>query len=148
LLNGKYFNFPTNAVFYGINQNIEAIKRKKTVWLVEGEKSVLKFNTWFGKNNLSLAMYGSNFSKQRREYLLKLGVKSVIIMIDSDFEQYGDKNYQLFEKKVFKIVDMLKGFFEISVCYNNQGYDGYKFAPCDFSKEQFKILYKNREIIK
>lgn len=147
LLDGTQFNFPTNQVFYGIEQNIEAIKRKKIVWLLEGEKSVLKFDTWYGDNSVALAMYGSNLGKRRRNYLTFLGIDEVCIMLDSDFHEYGDEKYNMFERKVFAIAKQLKGFFKISVCYNNQGYNGYKFAPCDFTKEQFEKMYEEKEYI-
>jgi hypothetical protein len=147
LLDGTQYAFPTNQVFYGIEQNIQAIKSKKIVWLCEGEKSVLKFDTWFGKDNVALAMYGSNLGKRRRNYLTYLGVDEIVIMLDSDFHEYGDEEYNMFEKKVFNIGKQLKGFFKVSVCYNNQGYDGYKFAPCDFTREQFDKMYEEREYV-
>lgn len=141
------FTFPTNQAFYGIEQNIEAIKRKKLVWLVEGEKSVLKFDVWYGKENVSLAMYGTNLGRYRRNYLTFLGVNEVCIMLDSDFHNIEDERFDRFELKVMAIARQLKGFFNVSVCYNNQGYEGYKFAPCDFSKEQFEKMYEEREWI-
>lgn len=142
-----HFNFPTNQVFYGIEHNINAIKRKKTVFLLEGEKSVLKFDSWYGDNSIALAMYGSNLGKHRIRYLSSLGVSDVIIMIDSDFHTIGDEEYKQFEKKIFNMSKPLQGFFNVSVCYNNIGLNGYKFAPCDWDKETFEKLYKHRESI-
>lgn len=147
MLDGTIYKFPTHSTFFGIYQNQEAIKRTKTVWLVEGEKSVIKFDSWFGDDNIALAMYGTNLGAYRRDYLVNLGVNEVVIMIDSDFHQYGDEEYNKFEQNVFKIAGQLKGFTKVSVCYNSQGYDGYKFAPCDFTKEQFDIMYNEREFV-
>lgn len=147
LVDKTQFTFPTNQAFYGIEQNIEAIKRKKLVWLVEGEKSVLKFDAWYGKESVALAMFGSNLGKYRRNYLTYLGVDEVCIMLDSDFHEVEDERFDRFKLKVMAIIRQLKGFFKISVCYNNQGYEGYKFAPCDFSKEQFEKMYEEREWI-
>lgn len=147
LLNGKTFKFPTNQMFYGIYQNIEAIKKHKKVWLVEGEKSVLKADTWYGNNSIALAMYGVNLGDNRRDFLLSLGIEEAVIMIDSDFQNINDDEFLVFWNRVKKIADSLKGFIQVSVCYNNQNYNGYKFAPFDFDKEEFETLYEMRKYI-
>lgn len=157
-INGKYkpltmlsdnltFKFPTNQMFYGIYNNLEAIKRRKTVWLVEGEKSVLKADTWFGNDNVALAMYGLNLGENRRDFLVSLGVEEVVIMIDNDFQTKDSEEYGLFWQRVKKIAKLLKGFCTVSVCYNNQGYDMYKSNPFDITQEEFEILYDEREYI-
>lgn len=154
ILDGSMFKFQTNLVFYGENYNLEEIKRTGVCWLVESEKSVLKFDSWFHENNVSLGLYGSNLGKKRFEFLIKLGLSELVIMLDSDFHTIYDENSELtedyieFEEKVLKMAKPFKPYVgKISVCFNNQGYEGYKFSPCDFSKEQFDILYKNREVI-
>lgn len=144
MLDGVQFNFPTNQMFYGINNNLENIKRKRTVWLVEGEKSVLKASTWFGDDNVALGMYGVNLGTNRRDFLLSLGIEEAVIMIDSDFQDVDGEEYGIFWRRVQSIADMLKGFVRVFVCYNNQGYDGYKFSPFDFTREQFETLYNEK----
>lgn len=147
VLNGDLYNFPTEYYFYGENFNIERIKKKKEVWLVEAEKSVLKAETWFGDDNITLGMYGINLSPQKVNTLITSGVNTAVIMIDSDFQEIGDENYEMFKKNVIKIAQQLKPYMKVYVCYNNQGYDGYKFSPFDFTREQFDILYSNKEEI-
>lgn len=151
-LDGSMFKFQTNFVFYGENYNLEEIKRTGVCWLVESEKSVLKFDSWFHENNVSLGLYGSNLGKKRFEFLIKLGLSELVIMLDSDFHTIYDENNELtedyieFEDKVLKMAKPFKPYIgKISVCFNNQGYEGYKFSPCDFTREQFDMLYKNRE---
>lgn len=153
-LDGTSFEFPTNLAFYGENYNLEEIKRTGVCWLVESEKSVLKMDSWFGEHNVSLAMYGSNLGKKRFDKLISLGLNEVVIMLDSDFHSIYDENNELteeyikFEDKVLKMAKPFKPYIgKISVCFNNKGYEGYKFSPCDFTREQFDLLYKNREII-
>lgn len=154
ILDGSMFKFQTNLVFYGENYNLEEIKRTGVCWLVESEKSVLKFDSWFHENNVSLGLYGSNLGKKRFEFLIKLGLSELVIMLDSDFHTIYDENNELtkdyieFEDKVLKMAKPFKPYIgKISVCFNNQGHEGYKFSPCDFTREQFDILYKNREEI-
>lgn len=154
ILDGSMFKFQTNLVFYGENYNLEEIKRTGVCWLVESEKSVLKFDSWFHENNVSLGLYGSNLGKKRFEFLIKLGLNELVIMLDSDFHNIYDDNDKLtdeyikFEDKVLKMAKPFKPYVnKITCCFNNQGYEGYKFSACDFTKEQFDILYKNREEI-
>lgn len=145
MLNGKEYNFPTNKYFYGINVNQVEIKRTGVVWLVEGEKSVLKANDWFGEKSVVLALYGSVLSKEKIEQLIKLGVDKVIIMIDSDFKETKGEEYNKFKEKVVKIASEVYPMIgEVEAVYNNQGYDGYKLSPFDFTREQFDKMYENR----
>lgn len=149
LLNGSNFKFPSGRVFYGEYQNVEAIKRKKKVFIVEAEKSVLKSDTWFGDENYTLALYGSVLTKEKLDKLLEWGVTTFIIGLDSDFNEYGDDDYTKFEENVFDMAKMIKPYSdEIYVVYNNQGYkDAYKYSPFDFTREQFDVLWENKEKI-
>lgn len=147
VLDGTEYKFPTGEYFYGANFNSEAIKRNKICWIVESEKSVLKADTWFGSNNVTLGLYGSALTQRKLNYLISLNIDKVVIMLDSDYHNVGDEEYYAFEDKVMKMYDMLKPYFKVYVCYNNQGYDGYKYSPFDFTREQFNILYKEKELI-
>ena len=88
---------PTNQVFYGWNQNKEKIKECKTAWIVEAEKTVLKFDSW--GCNKCLAVFGSKISKEHINKLLQLGVETVVLMLDSDFHSKEDEEYKLTEKE-------------------------------------------------
>lgn len=148
-LDGTLYAFPTEYYFYGENFNLERIRKRKEVWLVEAEKSVLKAETWFGDDNITLGLYGLNLSPQKVNTLISAGVNVAVIMIDSDFHTMNEDNeeYEIFEKNVEKLAQQLKPYMKVYVCYNNQGFDGYKYSPFDFTREQFDILYKNKEEI-
>lgn len=146
-LDGTLYAFPTEYYLYGENFNLERIRRLKEVWLVEAEKSVMKSEVWFEDNNVALGLYGLNLTPQKLKTILSTGANKAVIMIDSDFHKIGDKEYEIFEKNVMKIAQILKPYMQVFVCYNNQGYDGYKYSPFDFTREQFDILYENKEEI-
>lgn len=146
-LDGTLYAFPTEYYLYGENFNLERIRRLKEVWLVEAEKSVMKSEVWFEDNNVALGLYGLNLTPQKLKTILSTGANKAVIMIDSDFHKIGDEEYEIFEKNVMKIAQILKPYMQVFVCYNNQGYDGYKFSPFDFTREQFDVLYKNMEEI-
>lgn len=146
LLDGTTFKFPTNQVFYGINWNWGEIERTGHVILVEGEKSVLKADTWWGEKNNVVALYGSNLGLQRRNQLIRLGVDHVTIAIDSDFHEIGDEGYDKFEKKVLALAKLFKGYAKVDVVYNNIGLiDAYKASPFDFDEATYNLMWDNRE---
>lgn len=141
------YKFPTGSVLYGLYQNQEAIKRTRTAWLVEGEKSVLKADTWFGVDSVAVGLFGSNVSRQQIKMLAGLEVDRVVLMIDSDFEVAEGAEFEAFKDKVADLAKALKPYFTVEACYNNVGLDGYKCSPFDFSREEFDMMYDNREVV-
>ena len=149
LLNGISYKFPTNQIFYGINYNKQEIIRTKSVILVEGEKTVLKADTWFGQKNICLAMFGSNLGKIRVKQLLQMNVENIYIALDSDFTEIDSDEFKIFEKKVMKMYELLKPYFNVWCIYNNLGFKNcYKFSITDYTREQFNMLWKSKEQIK
>lgn len=145
LLDGTVMKFPSSACLYGYDQNKADIKRSKTVWLVESEKSVLKMDSW-GIHNV-LAVFGSSVSKQQIRMLLDLGVSTIILGFDSDYTKIDDEDYKFFVIKMNKIIAKLKPYFQVEVVYNNMGFDGFKYSVCDFTFEQFNDLFNHRIIL-
>ena len=142
LLDGTVLKFPSSGCLYGYDQNKAAIEKSRQVLLFESEKSVLRADSWNIHN--ALAVFGSNISKRHIEMLLELGVNDVVLCFDSDYRQVGDDDFQFFVAKICKLVGKLRGYFNISIIYNNQGYDGYKYSPVDFTYDQFMTLYERR----
>lgn len=142
MLDGTVLKFSTNQCLYGLDQNKAAIEKCRQVLLFESEKSVLKADSWNIHN--ALAIFGSNISKRHIEMLLELGVNDVVLCMDSDYRQVGDDDFQFFVAKMRKLAGKLRGYFNVSIIYNNQGYDGYKYSPVDFDRWQFDKLYESR----
>lgn len=142
LLDGTVLKFPSSGCLYGLDQNKSAIEKCRQVLLFESEKSVLKADSWDIHN--ALAVFGSNISKRHIEMLLELGVNDVVLCFDSDYKQVGDDDFQFFVAKMRKLAGKLRGYFNVSIMYNNQGYDGYKYSPVDFTYNQFMTLYERR----
>ena len=157
LLDGTEFNFPTNEVFYGENFNWTNVQRTKSVILVESEKTVMKYESWYGaKNNICLGLYGSVLSNAKLKKLLSWNCETFYICLDSDFESIDYSNndekltsYEKFEKKVMNIYNKLKPYAKsIYVIYNNLGFENcYKYSITDYTREQFEKLWNNKEKI-
>lgn len=147
-----WYKFNVGSTFYGLNYNIEAIQKTKKVIICESEKAVLQGDTYFGKNNIILGMYGSAMTITKRDIVLDMGVDEVIIAIDFDYdkESYHDEElyedlteWEIYERKVYKIADKFKGWCKVSVIIDyNPIYNG--ACPTDYGKEKFIKLYKNR----
>lgn len=142
MLDGTVLKFSTNQCLYGLDQNKSAIEKCRQVLLFESEKSILKADSWHIHN--ALAVFGSNISKRHIEMLLELGVNDIVLCMDSDYRQVGDDDFQFFVAKMRKLAGKLRGYFNVSIIYNNQGYDGYKYSPVDFDRWQFDKLYESR----
>ena len=157
LLDGTEFNFPTNEVFYGENFNWTNVQRTKSVILVESEKTVMKYESWYGaKNNICLGLYGSVLSNAKLKKLLSWNCETFYICLDSDFESIDYSNndekltsYEKFEKKVMNIYNKLKPYAKsVYVIYNNLGFENcYKYSITDYTREQFEKIWNNKEKI-
>lgn len=141
-LDGQVFKFPSSACLYGYDQNKVAIKKSRQAVLFESEKSVLKAPSYNLHN--SLAVFGSNISRQHIQLLLEMGVNDVVLAFDSDYKQVGDDEFKFFVVKMKKLAAKLKPYFSVSIVYNNQGYDMYKCNMMDVPYEQAMKLWESR----
>lgn len=145
-INGTLYNHPTGRTFYGIYENHKNIERKHTCIIYEGEKSVLKHGTIYGNDdNIALATLGQNITKDHIQYLLKMGVRHVILAYDSDYEDY--KQLAEVEKKYIEKAKILSPFFNVSVLMDYDFELPYKSSPIDGGKEVFERILKNRRIV-
>ena len=148
------YKYPTGLSLYGIYENKDNIKRIKKVIIFEGEKSVLKYGSYYGRNNnIALATLGTTIHLYQRKQILDLGVNEVIFAYDKqyifDLINKGDKKsikeYNAYIKKMIKAFKLFSGYcvFSIIYCDNDETLD-YKDSPIDKGKEVFEFLNKNR----
>lgn len=134
-------SYPTSRCFYGLRENKDAILKKHTVVIVEGEKSVLKYGGFY-KDNIALATLGKNISASHIAILLKLNVKRVILSYDADYETEKELEDKKVEYK--KIANILTPYFETSILMDYDLQLNYKDSPLDNTKEYFEKLIKQR----
>ena len=145
LLDGTTFKFPTNQVFYGINYNAPEIERTSTAVLVEGEKTVLKFDTIYNEKSVALAMYGKNLGLQRRNQLIKLGVNKIIYVPDNDWIGKSQEDFDYWEQEVIRFGKQFGGYAQVEIVWDNLGLLNPKDNAMDGGKEVWEKLYENRE---
>ena len=150
--NNGWYKFNVGSTFFGLNHNLDAIKKFKKVIICESEKAVMQGDTFFGDNNIVLGMYGSAMTTTKRDIILNIDVDEVIIGIDFDFneESYHNEDlyenlteWELYESKVYKIADKFKGWCKVSVMIDYKPlYNG--ACPTDYGREGCIKLFKNR----
>lgn len=156
LLQGKYmpaivgqrmYSHPLSFNLYGLNISKENIKRDKTAYVFEGEKSCIKMATLYPNNNLSIATCGSNLNKFQVMLLKKYcDVEEIVICFDRQFktkveeEKYFNKLYELCEK--------YSSYCKISFVFDDRKLLKYKNSPIDQGKEIFEKLISERRFIR
>lgn len=147
-INGILYSHPLGMNLYGLNWNKENIKRVKKAIVVEGEKSVLLYSSYFGQeNNIAVACCGSNISAYQVEELLSLGVEEMIIALDRQFQQIGDEEFKKLKANLLKLRQRYKNYINISFIFDKNMITQYKDSPLDRGAEIFMKLFKERIVI-
>lgn len=147
-LNNQWYSHPLGMNLYNLNLSKNAIKTFKKAIVFEGEKSVLKYKTYFGLNNdISVACCGSNLSSHQVQLLLDCGVEEIIIAFDRQFKELGDDEFKHLKLNLLKARSKFKNYAIISFMFDKTGLLGYKDSPIDDGKDIFLKLFKERIII-
>lgn len=134
------YKFQTGMNLYGLNVNKYAIKTYKYAIIFEGEKSVIKMNSWYDEPT-AVAMNGSNFTEYHLQLLKSLGVDRVYFAFDKDF--HGNYEGREYLKKVKSIVKKAKNILgDVYLIWDSFGRLDYKDSPVDKGKEVFETLKK------
>lgn len=139
-IEGKWYSHKLSLNLYGLNYNLEAIKRNKIVYLVEGEKSVLKIDG-FDMENCSVAVCGSNFNKYQLNLLLKNCYPEEIVIC---FDKEEEGNSSTYFKKLYDICKKYAAYCKMSFIYDRENLLDLKDSPVDKGEEVFKKLLESR----
>lgn len=145
IINGKQFNHPLGFNLYNLNFSKTAIQQMKIAIVFEGQKSCLKYASYFGKDNdISVACCGSNLINYQVKLLLSLGVKEIIIALDKQFQKIGDEEWGKWTAKLKTIYNKYGSYVNISYIFDLHNLLSYKSSPIDEGKEKFLTLFKER----
>ena len=132
----KFYNHNLGNNLYGLHVNKDVILSKRKIMLVESEKSVLQCDTIFGDDNFTVALCGSNLTKQQIKIILSLKPIEVIIALDRQYEFVGSDEYLKWEKKIKdKFITPLVPYTKVSVLWDTVGLLDYKDSPTDKGKD-------------
>lgn len=135
---------PTGRSLYGLYQNQDAIRRKHTAIIVEGEKSVLHYNDYY-KDNICVATLGKNITLSQINLLQKCNVRRVILAYDADYET--EKELKEKREEYTKLGQILAKYFQVSILLDWDLQLPYKSSPLEGGKEYFEKLILERLVI-
>lgn len=148
-LAGQIYSHPLSRNLYGIHKNAKNIARAKTAIIVESEKSVLQFESYYGsEENIVVACCGSFVSAYQIELLQSLEVKEIIFAFDRQFQEIGDKEFEKLKSKLISLYHKYNKYFYITAIFDKNMITKYKDSPLDCGKDIFEILLKNRIVPK
>lgn len=143
-IENQWLKHPLGRNLYGINVNREAISKAKRVILFEAEKSVMQCHTYWGENDISVAVCGSNLSDEQIELIRKLGVSEIVFALDKEFKTNNSAKEASYRNKLYKKVRPYITQFEWSFIWDKWDKLGEKDSPTDKGKEVFEFLFHNR----
>lgn len=145
VLNGKMYNHPLGFALYNLNNSKKAISLFQKAIIFEGEKSCLKYASYFGEeSDISVACCGSNIINYQIKLLLSLNVKEIIVAFDKQFEELGNDEWRRWITKLKAIYYKYSNYVKISYIFDKEKTLDYKESPVDKGKDTFIELFKNR----
>lgn len=145
--NGVLYSVPTQFHLYGLYQNAEYIKKIKKVFLFESEKSIIKLESWYGRQNYGLALCGSNISEWHIQEILNLGIEEVVICLDREYRDVDSEECRTYQQRILRMCRSLVNFVRVAVIVDKDGLTGYKDSPVDKTQEIFEQLCDQKQYI-
>ena len=146
-VNGAICNHPLAFNLYGFDRAKSNIQNMQVAIIVESEKSVMQYQSYFGiKNNICVAVCGSSISRYQLQLLLDAGVKEIVLGFDKDFQEMHSKEYDDNIKKIDRLYAKISSEVSVSVLFDQYNLLGYKNSPLDCGKDAFLYLWRHRII--
>lgn len=154
-IGNQMYNHLTSMNLYGLHKTKEAVKRTKKIMLLEGEKSVLKCQDFYGEFNFTCAVCSSNITNSQRDLALSLGVEEVFIAFDKFRARKEEESEELYNERLIEYQERLIKFGKkfapyarVYILYDCDNLLDYKDSPVDQGKEVLEYLMKNKIEIK
>lgn len=144
-INDVLYNYPTSMNLFGLNINKENIKRYKKIIIGESEKFVMQHRSFYD-DSIAAALNGSSLSKFQIQILRDLGVESVVLALDKEFE--NEEQEEIYKNKINKsFISKLHQYFNIEIIWDTEDLLDFKNSPTDKGKKTWERLYKKRIIL-
>lgn len=154
IIEQKDYSHSLGLNLYGIYENQEAIKKVRKAVIVEGEKSVLLSDTYYGNKSIAVATCGFNISEWQINALRELGVNEVYLAFDKDYDLMNFRNKYSESSKEYKDCErylerlnslsqkMLRNFI-VYIIIDRKNLLQIKDSPFDRGKEIYEELKKD-----
>ena len=144
----QLYNHPLGMNLYGLNWAQDNIKTMEKAIVFESEKSVLKYISYFGKeNNIAVACCGSSISAYQIHMLIAAGAKEIVVAFDRQFQALGDKEHKHQIANFRKLFTKYKNYVNISFINDRHMITSYKASPIDEGPDKFLQLFKERVVL-
>ena len=139
------YTHPLQFNLYGINFHQNGINKRRSALLVEGEKSVMIEDGWYGELSNSVAVCGSHFNKYQVALLVNnLNINEIVVAFDKEYEKSDSEQGRKYRAK---IEEMCRPFLNQATFYYIWDYNDLleeKDAPVDKGQKIFEELYRNK----
>ena len=147
-INKTLYNHPLGMNLYNLNNSKDNIKLMKKAIVLEGEKSCLLYQSYFGiENDISVACCGSNLSAYQVQLLIDAGAEEIIIAFDRQFKSIGDEEFKHLKRNLISLRNKFKNYVVISFIFDKNMITDYKSSPVDHGSEIFLKLFKERIVL-
>jgi hypothetical protein len=143
----KYFSlysYQKSLELYGLWITKDAIRKKRKVVIFESEKSVLKCDTYYGNDNFTVGVEGSNISEEQKKLILKQDVGEVFLAFDKEYKTIYSQEYKNYLNNLLKIARDFYYYTKVYLILDRKGVLGYKDSPADRGRETLEYLMKNK----
>lgn len=117
---------------YALCWNIDYIKEKDEIIVVEAEKSVMKADMFGDMNCVAVGCH--SISKEQKKIILGLNIKNIVIAFDSDVD----------EEDIRKECDEFYDFMNVYYIKDKWQLLGEKDSPMDRGYKRWKFLYNHK----
>lgn len=147
-IEGEILAHRLGSNLYGLNNTISAIARHKRILLYESEKSVLKTDTFYGEDNYSVAVCGSNITDTQIAIIKTLGVEKVILAFDKEYSDAHSWKAEAYKNKLALKMEPLLNYAQ---CYlvmdGEKNLLEEKDSPADKGKEVLEKLMDDKILV-
>lgn len=141
----QQYNHPLSMNLYNLNNSKENIAKAKVVIVFEGEKSCLKYQSYYKhENDISVACCGQSFSTYQFKLLYNLGVNEIIIAFDKDFSEIGDNVFLKQKRLLSSLWNKYVSKVQISIIFDKDMLLPTKSSPIDAGPKIFETLMQRR----
>lgn len=139
------YTHPLQFNLYGIYEHQNGIKQRRTAVIVEGEKSVILCQGYYGSLSNCVACCGSTFNKYHISLLTDiLGVNEIIIALDKEYEDWRSDKAKKYREKIERMCRKYMNQASFSYIWDYDNLLQEKDSPLDKGKEIFEQLLKTR----
>jgi len=139
--NKQSYRFPTGENLYGANVNKDLIKQTRKLFIYEGEKSVLKMDSFYN-GAPSVALNGWFITDEQMYLIRQLKPEEIIIGLDKDYNNIIDELE--YRKKVGSVAKSLATMYNVTILWDIENQLDFKDSPVDQGKEVFENILQKR----